>query len=69
MSSRFYPHDAVTTDAVLSLDEDSVLSTNEVSRWLKNSKILKAQKPNDLGGVRTNSRPFHNVALTLTLTL
>ncbi|XP_024912714.1 exostosin-1a-like isoform X1 [Cynoglossus semilaevis] len=30
MSSRFYPHDAVTTDAVLSLDEDSVLSTNEV---------------------------------------
>ncbi|KAM9839935.1 exostosin-1 [Aulostomus maculatus] len=30
MSSRFFPHDAVRTDAVLSLDEDSVLSTNEV---------------------------------------
>nr|XP_019959270.1 PREDICTED: exostosin-1-like [Paralichthys olivaceus] len=30
MSSRFFPHDAIVTDAVLSLDEDSVLSTNEV---------------------------------------
>uniref|UniRef100_A0A3Q2DHH2 Exostosin-1-like n=1 Tax=Cyprinodon variegatus TaxID=28743 RepID=A0A3Q2DHH2_CYPVA len=30
MSSRFFPHDIITTDAVLSLDEDSVLSTNEV---------------------------------------
>nr|XP_043905752.1 heat shock 70 kDa protein 4-like [Solea senegalensis] len=30
MSSRFYPHDVIRTDAVLSLDEDSVLSTNEV---------------------------------------
>uniref|UniRef100_A0A3Q4GWB7 Exostosin-1-like n=1 Tax=Neolamprologus brichardi TaxID=32507 RepID=A0A3Q4GWB7_NEOBR len=30
MSSRFFPHDAIITDAVLSLDEDSVLSTNEV---------------------------------------
>ncbi|XP_036003480.1 exostosin-1a [Fundulus heteroclitus] len=30
MSSRFSPHDIITTDAVLSLDEDSVLSTNEV---------------------------------------
>uniref|UniRef100_A0AAY4DIB2 Uncharacterized protein n=1 Tax=Denticeps clupeoides TaxID=299321 RepID=A0AAY4DIB2_9TELE len=30
MSSRFFPHDAIRTDAVLSLDEDSVLSTNEV---------------------------------------
>uniref|UniRef100_A0A672FTM2 Exostosin-1-like n=1 Tax=Salarias fasciatus TaxID=181472 RepID=A0A672FTM2_SALFA len=27
---RFYPHDAIQTDGVLSLDEDSVLSTNEV---------------------------------------
>ncbi|KAF4092072.1 hypothetical protein AMELA_G00016780 [Ameiurus melas] len=30
MSGRFYPHDVIRTDAVLSLDEDSVLSTNEV---------------------------------------
>lgn len=37
MSSRFFPHDVILTDAVLSLDEDSVLSTNEVSRrWLVN---------------------------------
>ncbi len=34
MSSRFFPHDVVLTDAVLSLDEDSVLSTNEVSPCL-----------------------------------
>ncbi|XP_072890654.1 exostosin-1-like [Hemitrygon akajei] len=30
MSSRFFPYDVITTDAVLSLDEDTVLSTNEV---------------------------------------
>uniref|UniRef100_A0AAY5EX42 Exostosin GT47 domain-containing protein n=1 Tax=Electrophorus electricus TaxID=8005 RepID=A0AAY5EX42_ELEEL len=30
MSGRFFPHDVIRTDAVLSLDEDSVLSTNEV---------------------------------------
>ncbi|XP_029589581.1 exostosin-1 isoform X2 [Salmo trutta] len=30
MSSRFFPHEVILTDAVLSLDEDSVLSTNEV---------------------------------------
>ncbi|XP_034017471.1 exostosin-1 [Thalassophryne amazonica] len=30
MSSRFYPLRTILTDAVLSLDEDSVLSTNEV---------------------------------------
>ncbi|XP_035533990.1 exostosin-1 isoform X1 [Morone saxatilis] len=30
MSGRFFPHDVILTDAVLSLDEDSVLSTNEV---------------------------------------
>ncbi|XP_055362045.1 exostosin-1 isoform X3 [Betta splendens] len=30
MSSRFFPHDIILTDAVLSLDEDAVLSTNEV---------------------------------------
>uniref|UniRef100_A0A3Q3Q805 Exostosin glycosyltransferase 1 n=1 Tax=Monopterus albus TaxID=43700 RepID=A0A3Q3Q805_MONAL len=30
MSSRFFPYDVILTDAVLSLDEDSVLSTNEV---------------------------------------
>ncbi|KAF7694465.1 exostosin-1 [Silurus meridionalis] len=30
MSRRFFPHDVIGTDAVLSLDEDSVLSTNEV---------------------------------------
>lgn len=30
MSRRFFPHDVIKTDAVLSLDEDSVLSTNEV---------------------------------------
>lgn len=36
MSSRFFPHKVILTDAVLSLDEDSVLSTNEVSLgWLK----------------------------------
>uniref|UniRef100_A0A8C3B049 Uncharacterized protein n=1 Tax=Cyclopterus lumpus TaxID=8103 RepID=A0A8C3B049_CYCLU len=30
MISRFVPHDVILTDAILSLDEDSVLSTNEV---------------------------------------
>ncbi|XP_030637856.1 exostosin-1 [Chanos chanos] len=30
MSARFFPYDVILTDAVLSLDEDSVLSTNEV---------------------------------------
>ncbi|XP_013877902.1 exostosin-1b [Austrofundulus limnaeus] len=30
MSSRFLPYDSITTDAVLSLDEDTVLSTTEV---------------------------------------
>ncbi|TSL47526.1 Exostosin-1 [Bagarius yarrelli] len=30
MSRRFFPYDVIRTDAVLSLDEDSVLSTNEV---------------------------------------
>ncbi|XP_029452766.1 exostosin-1-like [Rhinatrema bivittatum] len=30
MSSRFFPYDMIQTDAVLSLDEDTVLSTNEV---------------------------------------
>ncbi|XP_067150734.1 exostosin-1-like [Apteryx mantelli] len=29
-SSRFFPYDLIRTDAVLSLDEDTVLSTNEV---------------------------------------
>lgn len=31
MSSRFLPYDNIVTDAVLSLDEDTVLSTTEVS--------------------------------------
>uniref|UniRef100_A0A3Q3X4A8 Exostosin glycosyltransferase 1 n=1 Tax=Mola mola TaxID=94237 RepID=A0A3Q3X4A8_MOLML len=31
MSSRFFPHEVILTDAILSLDEDSVLSTNEVN--------------------------------------
>uniref|UniRef100_W5NFU6 Exostosin-1-like n=1 Tax=Lepisosteus oculatus TaxID=7918 RepID=W5NFU6_LEPOC len=30
MSGRFFPYDVILTDAVLSLDEDTVLSTNEV---------------------------------------
>ncbi|KAJ0026772.1 hypothetical protein NQD34_017772 [Periophthalmus magnuspinnatus] len=30
ITSRFFPYDAIVTDAVLSLDEDTVLSTNEV---------------------------------------
>nr|XP_048702216.1 exostosin-1-like [Caretta caretta] len=30
MSSRFFPYDLIRTDAVLSLDEDTVLSTSEV---------------------------------------
>lgn len=30
MSSRFLPYDNIGTDAVLSLDEDTVLSTTEV---------------------------------------
>lgn len=32
MSSRFLPYETIVTDAVLSLDEDTVLSTTEVSR-------------------------------------
>ena len=31
MSSRFLPYDNIITDAVLNLDEDTVLSTTEVS--------------------------------------
>lgn len=31
MSSRFLPYETIVTDAVLSLDEDTVLSTTEVS--------------------------------------
>lgn len=31
MSSRFLPYDNIITDVVLSLDEDTVLSTTEVS--------------------------------------
>uniref|UniRef100_H3AJG9 Exostosin glycosyltransferase 2 n=1 Tax=Latimeria chalumnae TaxID=7897 RepID=H3AJG9_LATCH len=35
MSSRFFPYHIIQTDAVLSLDEDTVLSTNEVPfSWL-----------------------------------
>lgn len=30
MSSRFLPYETIVTDAVLSLDEDTVLSTTEV---------------------------------------
>ncbi len=30
MSSRFQPYDSIISDAVLSLDEDTVLSTTEV---------------------------------------
>lgn len=30
MSSRFLPYGTIVTDAVLSLDEDTVLSTTEV---------------------------------------
>lgn len=30
MSSRFLPYSSIATDAVLSLDEDTVLSTTEV---------------------------------------
>lgn len=33
MSSRFLPYDAIHTHAVLSLDEDTVLSTTEVRRF------------------------------------
>lgn len=32
ISSRFLPYDTIPTDAVLSLDEDTVLSTTEVRR-------------------------------------
>ncbi|XP_064408341.1 exostosin-1 [Latimeria chalumnae] len=31
ISSRFFPHDAIVTDAVLSLNEDTIMSTNEVN--------------------------------------
>lgn len=42
MSSRFLPYDNIVTDAVLSLDEDTVLSTTEVSwQW-----ALRAVAPN-----------------------
>lgn len=34
MSSRFLPYDNIITDAVLSLDEDTVLSTTEVNAHL-----------------------------------
>lgn len=43
MSSRFAPHDVIVTDAVLSLDEDAVLSTNEVSREGKSEASKAAQ--------------------------
>ncbi len=35
MSSRFLPYDSIKTDAVLSLDEDTVLSTTEVSQQIR----------------------------------
>ncbi|TFK01544.1 liprin-beta-2 [Platysternon megacephalum] len=39
MSSRFFPYELIRTDAVLSLDEDTVLSTNESKgRWAYTSK-------------------------------
>lgn len=47
MSSRFFPYDIITTDAVLSLDEDSVLSTNEVSYGLKTSSHTVNTKNKD----------------------
>ncbi|KAI3364099.1 hypothetical protein L3Q82_010927, partial [Scortum barcoo] len=40
MSSRFFPHDVIVTDAVLSLDEDSVLSTNELTAGINTSHFL-----------------------------
>ena len=48
MNSRFFPHDVILTDAVLSLDEDSVLSTNEVRL-----QILSANK----GRCNLSTRP------------
>lgn len=43
MSSRFFPHKVILTDAVLSLDEDSVLSTNEVrTGWLTLPVMLRS---------------------------
>lgn len=33
INSRFLPYDTIPTDAVLSLDEDTVLSTTEVRPW------------------------------------
>lgn len=38
MSSRFLPYDNIITDAVLSLDEDTVLSTTEVSSLTKEGR-------------------------------
>lgn len=40
ISSRFLPYDTIPTDAVLSLDEDTVLSTTEV-RLLPENLHLK----------------------------
>ena len=37
MSSRFLPYDTIVTDAVLSLDEDTVLSTTEVPATQRNT--------------------------------
>lgn len=46
MSSRFLPYDNIVTDAVLSLDEDTVLSTTEVSAHLRSWQwALRAGAP------------------------
>lgn len=44
MSSRYFPHDNIATDGILSLDEDSVLSTNEVSKLLIRSTNALSKK-------------------------
>jgi hypothetical protein len=50
MSSRFLPYDNIITDAVLSLDEDTVLSTTEVRMVPREQGGALWQVPSGLRG-------------------
>lgn len=69
MSSRFFPHKVILTDAVLSLDEDSVLSTNEVSVGSgtvaaqgrsKTDRLLPNHQPRGPDGTKYKTGSFQN---------
>lgn len=67
MSSRFLPYDNIVTDAVLSLDEDTVLSTTEVSATPEEGAVGSSGRCPKPPGARSSfswalakSETFHN---------